>query len=188
MTARTNEVTHNCENVWCAEEWLASIVNRHFENVDHIRSELLDQSHLIDRHKVASGLLYHIMGARPLHYENETLDQYDDEKRLLNAKFALYVAVQLIAKWHKEYNRKFSATTSRGIRFLRENAKWLSGASVIPVQLMAQLIYLFEQLCVLEGEYATFSCINDDARTNCNRNRQSSVPEYITPTPNLPIV
>lgn len=184
---KVNKVTNNYEKVWCIEEWFDRINRRHFENVDPIRRELLDQTHLIDRHKVASCFLYHIMDSCPLCYENETLDKDDKEKRLLNACFASYVAVMLIHKWHKAYGRDFSLT-GRAIKFILENRKWLAGSLVIHIQLMAQTTYLLEQLCVVEGEYARYSCINDDAATKCRRNRQYIVPEYIVPIPPIPVI
>ncbi len=188
MEKLPNRATRRHEPVLCADGWLYDIIRRHFENVDHIRSELLDTTHLIDRHKVASSLLYHIMDSRPICYDNEQLERDDTAKRLLNARFALYVAMQLLQKWHKAYDRKFFVTTSRVSKFITENSKWLAGSPAVPVQFMAQTLYLLEQLCVVEGEYAKYSCVNDDAESGCNRTKQSVVPEYIVPVPPVPPV
>jgi hypothetical protein len=68
----------------------------------------------------------------------------------LNSKSALFCGIALLAKW-QESSEVDLIVSENAKKFIRENIKWLTGAREIPIQFLAQTLYLFEQLCLAES-------------------------------------
>lgn len=146
---------------------LDKIVEYDFILVDAVRQLLDNPTHRIDRHKVSACLMSAIVFAQPIRTSRQMQQYAPDEsvangRTEINTEFAWYTGLNLLSDWHAAAGKEM-VLSMRALAFLDEQIKWLTFAATHHCVALAQMMYLLEQLCFIEQDFARKSC----RKTHC---------------------